>query len=232
MSKYTTELRFICETLAGYDASQDERITVNDVIEKARTKIFDFDYPIFDKLYKPTLETKIIKHYYTREICAETYGRWKLFLDERMNLIMPYYNQLYESERLKFDPFNDIDVTTEQENEETAKRNETYGISSETGVTSESWNLYSDTPQGGVNGVKDGKYLSSAEQTTNANTTNYNSGTATSENRNNTGAQKSHTFGKTATHDYNYLLKAYRETFLNIDKEVVEQLSDLFMEIW
>lgn len=232
MSKYTTELRFICESLAGYENSQDEDISVKEVIEKARTKIFDFDYPIFDATYKPRIETKIIKHYYTREICAETYGRWKMFLDDRMNEIMPYYNQLYKSELLKFDPFNDIDVTTESQNENTGKRNETYGITSETGVTSESWDLYSDTPQGGVNGVKDGKYLSSAEQTTNTNTTNYNSGTATSENRNDAGSSVSRTHGKTAAHDYNYLLQKYRETFLNIDKQVVDELDDLFMRIW
>lgn len=110
MGNYTTELRFICETLAGQDESVGYN-SVNNVISKARPQIFNFAYPIFDKAYKETLETKIIKHYYTREICAETYARWKLFLDTRMNEIMPRYNKLYESELLQFNPLYDADYT-------------------------------------------------------------------------------------------------------------------------
>ena len=62
MSKYTTEVRFICETLAGYDESQGYN-KVEDIIADARPKIFDFDFPIFDESYRNVLETKIIKHY-------------------------------------------------------------------------------------------------------------------------------------------------------------------------
>lgn len=112
MSKYTTELRFICETSAGLTDSEGYTST-RDIIEKSRAKIFDFDYPIFDEQYRSVLETKIIKHYYTREIAAETVGLWKLWLDERMNNIMPYYNQLYKSELLEFNPFYDTDITTD-----------------------------------------------------------------------------------------------------------------------
>lgn len=112
MSKYTTELRFICETSAGLTDSEGYTSTRN-IIEKSRAKIFDFDYPIFDENYRSVLETKIIKHYYTREIAAETVGLWKLWLDERMNNIMPYYNQLYKSELLEFNPLYDTDITTD-----------------------------------------------------------------------------------------------------------------------
>ena len=47
MSKYTTELRFICETLAGYDTSQGYD-KVGDIIDDCWDKIFDFNFPIFD----------------------------------------------------------------------------------------------------------------------------------------------------------------------------------------
>lgn len=110
MSKYTTELRYICEEAAGVNNHEEmyNNPGYNDtsqIIETARTKLFDFDYPIFDVNYKATLETKIIKHYYFREIGAESYGMFKMWLDRRMNEIMPYYNQLYQSELLKFNPF-------------------------------------------------------------------------------------------------------------------------------
>lgn len=112
MSKYTTEVRYICEVNAGLDESVGYN-DVNTIIANSRAKIFDFSYPIFDSSYKSVLETKILKHYYTREIGAETVGLWKLWLNARMNEIMPYYNKLYESELIKFDPMKDYDLTKE-----------------------------------------------------------------------------------------------------------------------
>lgn len=107
MSKYTTELRYICESEAGYLESQGYN-KVNEIVHAARSKIFSFEYPIFDDSYRADLETKILKHYYTREIAAETYGRWKLFLESRMLEIMPYYNELYKSTLYDYDIFDDV----------------------------------------------------------------------------------------------------------------------------
>lgn len=111
MSKYTTELRFICETEAGETESVGYS-DVDDVIAAALPHIFDFDFPIFDENYRTTLETKIIRHYYTREIGLETYGLWKLKLQTKLNEIMPYYNKLYESELFTYNPLYDVDMTT------------------------------------------------------------------------------------------------------------------------
>ena len=124
MSKYTTELRFICETSAGLTDSEGYTST-KEIIEKSRKKIFDFDYPIFDENYRSVLETKIIKYYYTREIGAETVGLWKFWLDERMNRIMPYYNQFYKSELLEFNPLYDTDITTDSNRKEKHEENTT-----------------------------------------------------------------------------------------------------------
>ena len=111
MSKYTTELRFICETEAGKTESVGFS-DVDEVISEALPHIFDFDFPIFDENYRVPLETKIIRHYYTREIGLETYGLWKLKLQTKLNEIMPYYNKLYESELYKYNPLYDVDMTT------------------------------------------------------------------------------------------------------------------------
>ena len=113
MSKYTTEVRYICENYAGLTESGGYS-SINTILEQARSHVFDFEYPIFDEAYRGVLEKKILKHYYTREIATETVGLWKHFLDMRMNEIMPYYNQLYSSELLKFNPFYDVDLTTDR----------------------------------------------------------------------------------------------------------------------
>lgn len=116
MSEFTTEVRFICENYANYNQSQNYT-KVSDIIQEALPKIFDFDFPIFDESYRNVLETKIIKHYYTREIGLETVGLWKLKLDTKLNEIMPYYNKLYESELIEFNPMWDVDYTIDHDRE-------------------------------------------------------------------------------------------------------------------
>ena len=68
MSKYTTEVRYICETYAGLSESSGYS-NVDDILTKAAPKVFDFDFPIFDEDYRLGLEKKILLNYYTREIC-------------------------------------------------------------------------------------------------------------------------------------------------------------------
>ena len=121
MSKYTTELRFLCESLTGHDESEDYS-SIDEIIEDALPIIFSFDFPIFDEEYREVLETKILRHYYTREIGCETYGLWKLRLQTKLNEIMPYYNKLYESELLKYDPLRDVDMTTTNVGQKTGAR--------------------------------------------------------------------------------------------------------------
>ena len=65
MSKYTTEIRFICETKAGLVESAGY-LSTKDIITKARPLIFDFDYPIFDtkattEIYTLTLNEALQK---------------------------------------------------------------------------------------------------------------------------------------------------------------------------
>lgn len=243
MSKYTTEVRFICETAAGLSESEGFN-NISDIIEKSRTKIFSFDFPIFDESYRSVIETKILKHYYTREIGQETVGLWKHFMDMRMNEIMPYYNQLYKSELLEFNPFYDVDVTTDADrnikHDETASNTRTDNLAHSDTTTDNgtSRDLYSDTPQGALTGVDSESYLTTARKITDTNTTN-NNGT-------NTGTQKNdgtntftnvddyleHVSGKRGGASYSTLLNEYRSTFLNIDMMVIDELADLFMNIW
>ena len=114
MSKYTTEVRFICENSAGLSESEGAD-NVDSILDRCWNKVFNFDFPIFDENYRQVLCRKILKHYYTREIAHETVGRWKLALNAKLNEIMPYYNQLYKSELLEFNPFYDVDLTRSRE---------------------------------------------------------------------------------------------------------------------
>ena len=248
MSKYTTELRFICEHLAGKTDSVGYN-KVSEVISAARPQIFSFQYPIFDVAYKPTLETKIIRHFYTREIALESYGLWKLHLEARMNEIMPYYNQLYSSELIEFNPLYDTDINTQGHRENTSESNGTSQDSGTDTVASadktNTWDLFSDTPQGGINGIRDAE--DDPALATNAFLTNArhiigdtagSTGSTTYGKRN---VSKGESEGESdyTEHVYGYRgkspsksIKEFRETMLNIDRQVIKELEDLFFQLW
>lgn len=164
MSKYTTEVRFICENSAGLSESEGAD-NIDSILDRCWNKVFNFDFPIFDENYRQVLCRKILKHYYTREIAHETVGRWKLALNAKLNEIMPYYNQLYKSELIEFNPFYDVDLTRSREGSGTrgtigiststktnsnteTNRNETKDVNSASGTNNtDTLNRFSDTPQ-------------------------------------------------------------------------------------
>lgn len=227
MSKYTTEVRYICESYSGVIESQGY-LKVDDIIGGAIDQIFDFDFPIFDESYRDVLCAKILKHYYTREIGAETVGLWKLWLNTRLNEIMPYYNQLYLSAQLEFDPLHDTDLKTDYTRDNTNSGDN----------TGSSLSMYADTPQGavhhlfnigGVDNDGDGApdddgygYLTNATKATNSG---------------NYSGKGKEIFtqtvkGKSSGASFAKRLKEYRETFINIDTMVINELKDLFINLW
>lgn len=347
MSKYTTEVRFICERYAGFSESAD-RAEVNDIINAAIPQIFDFDFPIWDASYKNVLCKKILRHYYTREIGCETVGLWKLRLESKLNEIMPYYNRRYETTVYEFNPLYDVDYTKTVEgtdagtsqsgntrtfnenvketeegsiednhtgtgsvqhgynssdtvNEDRDRRETHTGTDTITKTGTETdvidrdttgthTDAYSDTPQGTVDNVLQGTYLTNFRQvldqgtedvtdTTTFNTTNMEtralndsavednsitkvkSGTDTdSETRNfkdkrdvdteknnthtgtigdagahefeNTKDYTEHVIGKMPGTSYMKMINELRDSLINIDMEIIEDLSDLFMKLW
>lgn len=234
MSKYTTEVRYICETEAGLDESKGYN-DVNEIISLARPKIFNFSYPIYDENYRSVLETKILKHFYTREIGLETVGLWKLKLDTKMNEIMPYYNQLYKSALLEFNPLWTDDYNT-QHNKSTdgtqVNVNETDNAT--VGQTDNvSRNKYADTPQGSLTDLEDDRYLTNARKTTTEeNSINNSTSLAQSNNVFNNIEDYLETVQGRRGQDASELLLKYRKTFLNIDMQIIDDLEELFLHLW
>lgn len=239
MSNYTTEVRYICEAKAGLTESKGQN-DVNSIIAASLSSIFNFDFPIFDETYRSVLETKILKHYYTREIAFESVGLWQLKLDSKLNEIMPYYNQLYNSELLEFNPFHDVDYTFTHEGErnDTGHSTDDYDSSvSSTGTgSSNAWDKFSDTPQGAVTGIQNDTYLTNARNATNSNS--YSDSKTQSDDRTNDTRFNSldeyvnTMVGKMGTTSYSELLNKFRDTFLNIDMMIIEELQDLFFNLY
>ena len=182
LSKYTTEVRFICENSAGLSESEGAD-NIDSILDKCWNKVFNFDFPIFDENYRQVLCRKILKHYYTREIAHETVGRWKLALNAKLNEIMPYYNQLYKSELLEFNPFYDVDLTRSREGSGTSNRTSnntetnsgtSKNVSSGSSTNNtDTLNRFSDTPQNSMDtqGIADSVPLTTVTKMNEDNTT-------------------------------------------------------------
>lgn len=174
MSKYTTELRWVLETLSGES-------DVKKAIQKGSKLLFDFQYPFYQS-DKTLFQEMFCKNFYTREIATETIGLWKLRLDNWCNVNMPYYNELFikTAKLQELDIFINVNTTeiekrsdkgttkdSTEDNSNTTRTNESNNTREKTDTGSVSGNAnvsditkYSDTPQGGLTNIDNGEYLS------------------------------------------------------------------------
>ena len=219
MSKYTTQLRWVIE-----QAENDAHGTYEPGIytEASYKKIGLSTYPIFDEEYRTQLKNKIIDHFYFREIGMETVANFAWFLRRKMNEIMPYYNQLYESVDLVTDPVNEIDVTYLEHID--SKSNNTANST----TTTDDSNVYSDTPmdfiEDGLSAIKRGNYATNA---------NYDQGESNTDSTANTNSEQDRSRSeKGHRQSQSDLLLKYRETFINIDMMIIEELETLFIGLW
>lgn len=233
LSKYTTQLNSLIA--ANYDLGMK-------------------DYPIFDENYRAALNLKIINHYKFREIGFETADLFKHFLNMTLSEIMPYYNQLYKSTLLTFNPLYSVDYTQSSTKQTTGTAANTMTDTiSETNNTSTSNNstdaannkkVESDTPQGllAMADIEGNVYATNADIETD-NNTHTESGThnntisstkngSSNNNINNLDAYTNHVTGNNGNKNNSELLNDFRSTFINIDVMIINELNTLFMGIW
>lgn len=192
------------------------------------------DYPIFDRAndgssaYRPLLNQKIVNHYHNREIGQETVSMWKFAMRRKMHEIMPYYNELYKSTQLEFDPLRTIDMQTVSSGESTQTAEATGSTETVSNGQAGSRAVQSQTPQVLLSGNKD--YATSA-----ADTTSESQNTGTGNESSNSSAEEN-TSSSTEVTGYqgipSDLLMAYRATLLNVDMLIIDELRELFMGIW
>ena len=256
MSKYTTEVRFICESKSGFTEDEIKIKSVDEIITASRANIFNFNYPIYDESHRSILETKILKHYYTREIASETFALWQLWLNEKLNLVMPKYNKLYKGEHdILNKELRNIDVEIDVRRDDDFTRTDNLHTASD---FTETRNLkdtnthhdndnrkFSDTPQGSITFAEaNEEYYWLTDYTETGNTggatdthtgTDRNAGTI-----DNTGTQRNAGTRLTDNNERGYrgekiygeLLESYSQKILNIDLMIINELKDLFFQLW
>ncbi len=215
--------------------------------------VWAFDYPVpadtvhyngktakvpFDK---QAFEQKILDHYRFRQIGQETVGRWLHYFRTRIQEIMPYYVQLYEFEAKWFnvdDPLESYNlVETFEESSHGSGTQSTSGSSENTSETTGSnnkENRFSDTPQGSIDNLD--SYLTSATKDNETSTgTATVSGSDASESSSENSGTTSHTMtrkGNIGVQPLGGEVKNIREAFINIDLMVINELKDLFLQVY
>ena len=229
---------------------------LDEIIDRAIPRIFDFNFPIFDESHRNDLCKGIILEYLYDEIAYDTPGQFKIRLRSLLNQIMPYYNGLYETEAIKYDPLHDVNYTrtykhdlksdgTTDSTSNTTSQNQhtnTYGHTSED--NSKNVNKYSDTPQGTLRRLEDGTYMSSGSIDENASKTqnkgsqsNISGGRSnTTDNTKNNVTEHSDdvetVIGKRGMTSNSQMILDKRKTLLNIDKMIIDECQVCFLALW
>ena len=216
MSKYTVELRKIIANTSREEVESwfkdynledyltDEEITV--ITQRGTWS-------------KDRLAKKIVDHYFMREIGLETVGLFKHKAKVAMQEIMEEKLPLIYSAAIRYDPLVNVDFREEYTSE--GEANSTSNNSGE-GLT-----INSDTPQNRISleTIKNGEYASSTSGTETSNQITDESTSGQHYVRTQKGNSGSITTAQR-------LIDDYRKNIIMIDRDIIEDLSSLFMGIY
>jgi len=175
--------------------------------------------PVFDESYREILTSKILDRFRDRRICADTQDQWSMWLIEWANEKMPYFNLRYMSAAV------DLPLDTESSTRTASRDQETTGSTSRDATQNDrSRAVNSDFPQAILSGSTD--YASDATDI-NAETIGVEE---TSNEESITGTENEVRTGRSGI-SIAELLKKQRETFLNVDEEVLNSMSILFLPL-
>lgn len=157
MNEKPPTLYSLLQSIVNY--GKDEQTKIKDLAKAGRTKIFDFDYPLSDKITKEDFECMILNHFIMRRIGFDTLTAFKIQLDVKLNEIMPMYNKLIDL-LYEENAFGEITKKTGKDNRvvQNATTNE-MDNSSNTSHENISDRRGSDTPQNHLENIRDGSYV-------------------------------------------------------------------------
>ena len=157
MNERPPTLYSLLQSIVNY--GKDEQTKIKDLAKAGRTKIFDFDYPLSDKITKEDFECMILNHFIMRRIGFDTLTAFKIQLDVKLNEIIPIYNKLIDL-LYEENAFGEITKKTGKDNivVQNATTNEMEN-SSNTSHENISDRRGSDTPHNHLDNVRDGSYV-------------------------------------------------------------------------
>ena len=225
MSKYTIELRKIIE----YEGRETVENYFKDYCINNYLKPYEIETILKANIWsKDRLASKIVDHYYIREIGYETIGLFKHYAKVYMQEIMERYLPLIYTNCIDYDILTNVDY------EETFTRNIKGNGESESSSTNSASGLSvnSDTPQGEITkaNILAGNYASN----TGASETESNiSDTSTTSNTTDETYSKKIKGNNGGLGDTSQkLIYQYRQNIIAIDEQIIKELDKLFMGLY
>ena len=199
-------------------------------------KLFDFKYDFYEESKKEQFEQKFIDYFYMREIEHATAEEFKHELRTKLNLIAPYYKQLYETElkskNIEFLLNKDLKETFIREVESDTESLSNFNNESNGNANVETLSTTNDTPQNRIDDLD--KYISSASKDKNtSDTSSSDNGSSISQNSNS--AKEETTLiskGNIGTTSSAQLLRDWRDVLINIDMMILEECEELFFKLF
>lgn len=207
-------------------------ITIKSLIDNN----FDFQmtsYPIFDENYRKTLNHNILYHYYENEIGFETAPLFRFYLNQKLNEIMPYYNELYKVQKKLIDDnllLNNVNITENLQGSNTTQSSSQ--SNSTNNGTSNNKNLFQDTPQGEISNTDIDNQKWATNLTLDKNTTNNTINDNSSSNGSGTNEYIKTIIGNNGGKFNIDILKDIKNNLMNIDLMIINDLNELFMQIF
>jgi len=211
----------ILESIVNY--GKDDKTKIKDLAKVGRTKIFDFDYPLSDKISKEEFECMILNHYLTRRIGFDTPTLFKIQLNVKLNEIMPMYNKMFDSID-GWDIFKDGEKTT-RTGTDNREINSTSNTENTLHNKSNSENIsdrrYSDTPQNELQNIRDGKYV-----------TEYNYDTNNAEDTSDSNGTSQNTLNTNDDNTYNEIIEKTNANKIEILKQMQQEIKSIYSLIF
>lgn len=224
MARYTIELRNVIQifgenTVKAWfkDYELSDFLTEEQIAVITAAGVFD----------KDKLARNIVDHYFMEEIGFETPALFKHYAKVKMREIMEEKAPLLYTAAITYNPLHSVDYT------ETMDRDTTSSGASLSNSTSNGsgLNVHSDTPQGQITKatILDGSYASDTnanEATETVNDSSQSQGTGTED-------YTKHIVGtRGVTDNPQRLIELYRKNIIAIQRDIIKELSILFMGIY
>lgn len=225
MAKYTIELRKIID---NYYTREEVENWFKDYCIENYLRPDQIETILNANIWsKDRLASKIIDHYYMREIGYETIGLFKHYAKVYMQEIMERYLPLIYTNSIEYNPLVNVDYT------ETFTRNINGSGESESSSSNSASGLSvnSDTPQGQITkaNILAGNYASNtgASETESSITDSSSNSNQTEETYTKNVKGNS---GVSATAQK--MIEQYRQNIITIDNDIIKELDKLFMGLY
>lgn len=211
-------------------------ITIKSLIENK----FDFQltsYPIFDENYRETLNNNILNHYYENEIGFETASLFRFYLNQKLNEIMPYYNNLYKVQKEIIEKdllLNNVNLIESLERTNNTDTKTNSNSKSTNKGENNSKNLFQDTPQGEISStdIDNQKWATNITLDKNSSDNTINDVSASTGSADTTEKYIKTIIGNNGGKFNIDILNDIKNNLMNIDLMVINDLNELFMQIF